>query len=103
MIHSRERDIILEELGKFPSEGRCKLQSSVGDYLRVEAKSGEDMREKELGHSCHIDVLFARAVDYPLSKHMVYHNHDSIKSIGFGESHNEVDGNGREWNRRVNR
>ena len=58
------------------SEGRGELQSSVQDYFRVEAKLRENMHEKELGYSCSVNVFCAGAVNYPLHKAMVYHDHD---------------------------
>ena len=39
----------------------------------------ENMEEKELGNSCHIDGFVARAENYPLHNLMVYYDHDGIK------------------------
>ena len=50
MIGGEEGYVILEEVGEFSSEGRGKLWSSVQDYLGMEAKSRENMNEKELGN-----------------------------------------------------
>ena len=36
----------------------------------------ENMSEKELCHSGSINVFCAGAINYPLSKAMVYHDHD---------------------------
>ena len=76
MIGSGESDIVLKEAGKFLSEGRGELWSSIRDYFGVETQSGENISEKELGNSYGVNVFCARAVNYPLHKAMVYHNHD---------------------------
>ena len=76
MIGSRESNIILEQMGEFSDESRGELQSSVGAYLRMEAKSRENMSEKELGYSGSINLFCAGAINYPLHKAMVYHDHD---------------------------
>ena len=34
------------------------------------------MGEKELGYSCYVDALIAGAINYPLCKPMVNHDHD---------------------------
>ena len=57
------------------SEGACELGSSVRDHLGVETKSWENMGEKESGNFGGIDVFCARAINYPLYKAMVYHDH----------------------------
>ena len=52
--------------------------------LGVQAKLRENMGEKELGDSCSVNVFQTRAINYPLTKPMVYHDHDQIKSMGIG-------------------
>ena len=69
-------NIVLEEEGEFLSEGRGKLWSSVQDYLGVKAESRENMSKKELDNSCSINVFCAGAINYPLHKAMVYHDHN---------------------------
>ena len=76
MISSGKGNIILKEVSEFSSKGGGKLQSSVRDHFRVKAKLGENMTEKELGNSGSIYVFCAGAINYPLCKAMVYHNHD---------------------------
>ena len=76
MIGSREGDVILEEASEFSSEGRGELWSSVGNYLGVEAESRENIGKKELGHSFGINVFSTGAINYPLCKPMVYHDHN---------------------------
>ena len=76
VIGCGEGDIILEEVGKFLCEGRGELWSSVGDYFGVETESGKNIGEEKLGHSLRINVFCAGAINYPLHKVMVYHDHD---------------------------
>ena len=76
MISGGEGNIILEEAGKFSGESRGELWSSVQDHFGVKAESKENMDKKELGNSCSIDVFCAGAINYPLCKAMVYHDHD---------------------------
>ena len=68
-------NIVMEEASEFPCKGRSKLWSSVGNYFVVEAKLRKDIGEKELGDSLQINGFFAGAVNYPLCKSMVYHDH----------------------------
>ena len=60
------------------------------DYLGMEAKSRENMNEKELGNPCHVNVFCVGVINYPLHKSMVYHNHDQIKTMGVRQSCDEV-------------
>ena len=76
MIGGGEGNVILKEAGEFPGKSRGELWSSVRDHLGVEAKSKEGMGEKELGNSCSVNVFCAGAINYPLCKAMVYHDHD---------------------------
>ena len=76
MVSSGEGNIILEEAGEFSGEGRGELGSSVRDHFGVEAKLRENMGKKELGNSSSINVFCAEAINYPLHKAMVYHDHD---------------------------
>ena len=76
MIGRGEGDIILEEASEFSCEGRGKLWSSIGDYFGVETESRKNIGEEKLGHSFGINVFCAGAINYPLRKAMVYHDHD---------------------------
>ena len=76
MIGSGEGDIVLKEVGKFSSKGRGELWSSVRDHFGMAAKLRENMGEKELGNSGSVNVFGAGAINSPLCKPMVYHNHD---------------------------
>ena len=67
MIGSGEGYIVLEEMGEFSGEGRGELWSSVQDHLGVKAELWEDMGEKELGHSCCVNVFLCRGNKLPPS------------------------------------
>ena len=47
--------------------------------------------KKQLGNSCSVHGLLARCKNYPLSKAMVDHDHDRIKSRRGGKVGDEVD------------
>ena len=76
MIGDRESNIILEKPSKFLGEGKSELWTPIGDYFGVQAELREHMGEKELGNSGHVDIFGAGAINYPLHKAMVYHDHD---------------------------
>ena len=76
MVSGGEGNVILEEAGKFSGEGRGELWSSVRDHFQVKTESWENMSEKELGNSFGLNVFSAGAINYPLRKSMVYHDHD---------------------------
>ena len=97
MIDSEEGNVILKEAGKFSGKGRGKLWSPVGDHFGVKAESRENMGEKELGNSGSVNVFSAGAINYPLHKAMVYHDHDRIKTMGIRQSHDKIHQYGREW------
>ena len=84
VIGCGEADVVLEEAGKFLCEGRGKLWSPIRDHLGVEAKSRKNIGEEKLGYSFGINVFCAGAVNYPLRKSMVYHDHDCIISVRSG-------------------
>ena len=56
----------------------------------MKTKAFEYEVKKQLGNSCSIDGLLARCKNYPLSKAMVDHDHDRIKSRGRREIGDEV-------------
>ena len=47
----------------------------------METESWENMGEKELGNSSSINVFCAGAINYPLHKAMVYHDHYRINPV----------------------
>ena len=66
------------------------MWSSVRDYFGIETESRKNIGEEELGHPFRINVFCAGAINYPLSKPMVYHDHDRIEPVGVGQSSDEV-------------
>ena len=76
MVSCRKGNIILQKVGEFSCEGRGELWSSIGDYLGMETELRENIGEKELGNSFGINVFCAGAINYPLCKAMVDHDHD---------------------------
>ena len=52
------------------------MWSPIRDYFGVEAESRENIGEKELGNSISVNVFCAGAINYPLRKAMVYHDHN---------------------------
>ena len=84
VIGGGEGDIVLKETGEFLGEGQGELWSSIRDHFRMEAESRENMGEKEFGNSGSIDVFCAGAINYPLHKAMVYHDHDRIITMRVG-------------------
>ena len=49
------------------------------------------MVEKKLGNFCGVHGFGARDENYPLTKAMVDHDHDRIKTVDQGKVSNEVD------------
>ena len=76
MVCGGEGDVILKEVGEFSGKGRGKLWFPVRDHLGMEAESRGNMSKKEFGDSCGINVFCVGAINYPLRKAMVYHDHD---------------------------
>ena len=76
MIGRGEGNVVLEEVGEFSCKGQGELWSSIGDYFGVETESRKNIGEEKLGHSFRVNVFCAGTINYPLSKAMVYHDHD---------------------------
>ena len=60
MVCSRKSNIIFEDPGKFLSERRSELWSSVRDESIMKSKAFEHMVEKELGNTVHVNSLRTR-------------------------------------------
>ena len=62
MVGRGECDVVLEEAGKFSSEGRGKLGSSVRDHLMQPASepAGESARVRGKSDKCGMEVRLAR-------------------------------------------
>ena len=61
-------------------------QRSPWSKGQIKGKHGQ----KELGNSDSINVFCAGAINYPLHKAMVYHDHDRIKTVRVGQSGDEI-------------
>ena len=57
MVGSGEADIVFKDSGKFLSECRGELWSSVGDESIVKSEAFEHVVEKELGNTVRINSL----------------------------------------------
>ena len=92
VVGSGERKIIFQELSEFSSEGGCKLGVLVGDDFVIETKMQVDFVEKECSNTFGGDVFLCGTENHPLSKPMVNHNQEGIKSSRRGEVSDEVTG-----------
>ena len=90
MISGRKGEVVLEESGKFSSEGGRELRASIRDEFVMEAESEENLGEKEFSDPGGVYRLVTRDVDYPLTKSMVDHDHYGIKTLRWGETGDEI-------------
>ena len=90
MISGGEREIIVEESSELSSEGRCKLRTTIGDDLIKKSEVEEDLVKKEGCDPFGGDRFLGRAKNYPLSKPMVYHDHERVKAHGGKEVGDKV-------------
>ena len=84
MVGGGEGYVISEEAGELSCEGRGKLRTPIRDYLGMETELRENIGEEKLGYSFGINVFCTGAINYPLCKPMVYHDHDRVISVGVG-------------------
>jgi hypothetical protein len=56
------------------------LGASIRDNLVIESESPIDMFKEKFGYPFRCDCLQARDNNYPLTKAMVYHNHDRVET-----------------------
>ena len=82
--------VVVEETCKFPCEGRSELRTMIRDEGVVKTEVFEYEVKKQLGNPCSVNGLLTRCKNYPLSKAMVDHDHDRIKSRGGREVSDEV-------------
>ena len=66
------------------------MGTAVGDDFIKKSKAKEDFVEKEGGDSFGGNGFLGRAKNYPLSKSMVYHDHERIESRGDREIRDEI-------------
>ena len=92
MIGGGEGDVVVKKASEFLCEGGSKLGSSIRDNSIVEAETGEDVLEKDLGDVCRGGSFVARAENYPLQKTMVYHDQNRIIPVGEGKVGDEIHG-----------
>ena len=68
------------------------MRASVRDDFIKKSKAKEDFVEKEGGDSFGGNGFLGRAKNYPLSKPMVYHDHERIEAGRHREIRNKVAG-----------
>ena len=68
------------------------MRAAIRDDFVEKAKAEEDFVEEKGGDPFSGDGFLGRAKNYPLSKPMVYHDHERIEAGGYGEIHNEIAG-----------
>ena len=66
------------------------MGTAVGDDFIKKSEAKEDFVEKEGGDSFGGNGFLGRAKNYPLSKSMVYHDHERIESRGDREISDEI-------------
>ena len=69
------------------------MGTAVRDNFVEKSKVKENFVEKEGGDPFGGDGLLGRAKNYPLSKPMVYHDHERIEAGGYGEIRDKIAGN----------
>ena len=92
MISGGERKVVVEESSELSSEGRCKLRTTIRDDLIKKSEAEEDFVKKEGCDPFGGDGFLGRAKNYPLSKPMVYHDHERIEAHGEREVRDKVAG-----------
>jgi hypothetical protein len=73
-------DGVVKKLSKGTRELWYELGVSIQDDLIIKSKLLVDMFEKKFGYPFWRDCLQARNNNYPLTKAMVYHDHDRVKT-----------------------
>ena len=66
------------------------MRTAIRDDFVEKSEAEEDFVEKEGGNSFGGDGFLGRAKNYPLSKPMVYHDHERIEARGYGKIHDEI-------------
>ena len=69
------------------------MGSTIRDDFIKKSKTKENFVEEEGGDSLGGDGFLGRAENYPLSKPMVYHDQERIKTQGDGEVGDKIAGN----------
>ena len=68
------------------------MGAAIRDNFVKKSEAEEDFVEKEGGDSLGGNRFLGRAKNYPLSKPMVYHDHERIEAGGHGEIRDKVAG-----------
>ena len=66
------------------------MRASVGDDFVEKSKAEDDFVKKEGGDPFGGNSFLGRAENYPLSKPMVYHDHERIEAGGQGEIRDKI-------------
>ena len=90
MIGCGECEVVLEYSTQFFCEFQGKLRSSIGDDLCVQTEAEKYFVEKEGGNSLSRDSFLRWAENYPLTKAVVHHNQERVKTRGGGKVSDEV-------------
>ena len=69
------------------------MGTTVRDNFVEKSKTKENFVEKEGGDPFGGNGFLGRAENYPLSKPMVYHDHERIEAGGHGEIRDKIAGN----------
>ena len=85
VIGGGKGEIIIENPSKFSSKCGGELWASVRYDLVIESVVKEDFVEKKGGDSFSSDDFLSGAENYPLSKAVVYHDQERIKTGGGGK------------------
>ena len=83
-------DVIFQETSKLSCECRGELGTTIRDNGVMETKSFEYIVKKELGDPGYVNGFVTRGKNYPLSKTMVDHDQNKVKSQGRWKVGNEV-------------
>jgi hypothetical protein len=90
MVGSGRCYCVVKEFSQGMRELRYELGASIRDNLVIESKSPIDMFKEKFGYPFRCDCLQARDNNYPLTKAMVYHNHDRVKTPRRRETSDKV-------------
>ena len=90
MIGCGECEVVLEYSTQFFCEFRGELRPSIGDDLCVQTEAEEYFVEKEGGNSLSSDSFLRWAENYPLTKAVVHHDQERVKTHGGGKVGDEV-------------
>ena len=82
----------MQEFSELPSKGRSELGTTIGDNFIKKPEAKEDLVEKEGCDPFGGDGFLGGAQNYPLSKSMVYHDHERVEARGDREVRDKIAG-----------